>query len=185
MALTEITFYGRGGQGAVTAADLLASAAFKSGNEGVQTFPLFGAERRGAPVKAFARISDKEIYVRSQVYEPDIVIVLDTGIMDVVDVTAGLKKDGTIILNTPRSPDELDMPFRLATVDATSIAIERNIKVGGIPVVNTPIIGTLPKIMKNVGIEKVKEAIVERWRGDAGKRNALAAEDAYKTVRIQ
>ena len=87
MALTEIIFHGRGGQGAVTAADLLASAALKSGNEGVQTFPLFGAERRGAPVKAFARISDQEIYVRSQIYEPDIVVVLDTGIMDTVSYT--------------------------------------------------------------------------------------------------
>ena len=105
--------------------------------------------------------------------------------MDTVDVTAGLKKDGVIILNTPRSPDEIDMPFKIATVDATSIAIERDIKVGGIPVVNTPIIGTLPKIMKNVSIEKVKEAIMERWKGGAGKKNALAAEDAYKTVRIK
>ena len=185
MALTEIIFHGRGGQGAVTAANILASSAIKSGNKGVQTFPLFGAERRGAPVKAFARISDKEIYVRSQIYEPDIVVVLDTGIMDTVDVTAGLKKDGVIILNTPRSPDEIDMPFKIATVDATSIAIERDIKVGGIPVVNTPIIGTLPRLMKNLSIEKVKEAIRERWKGDAGKKNALAAEDAYKTVRIK
>jgi len=152
MALTEIIFHGRGGQGAVTAANILASSAIKSGNKGVQTFPLFGAERRGAPVKAFARISDEEIYVRSQIYEPDIVVVLDTGIMDSVDVTAGLKKD---------------------------------IKVGGIPVVNTPIVGTLPRVMKNLSIEKVKEAIMERWKGDAGKKNALAAEDAYKTVRIK
>jgi pyruvate ferredoxin oxidoreductase gamma subunit/2-oxoisovalerate ferredoxin oxidoreductase gamma subunit len=185
MALTELIFYGRGGQGAVTAADLLASAALKSGNEGVQTFPLFGAERRGAPVKAFARISDKEINVRSQIYEPDIVIVLDTGIMDTVDATAGLNKNGTIILNTPRSPDDIPMPYRVATVDATSIAIERDITVGGIPVVNTPIIGTLPKIMKNVTIDKVKEAIQERWKGEAGEKNALAAEDAYTQMRIK
>ena len=185
MSLTEITFYGRGGQGAVTAADLLASAALKSGNDGVQTFPLFGAERRGAPVKAFARISDKEIFVRSQIYEPDIVVVLDTGIMDTVDVTTGLKRKGTIILNTPRSPDQVDIPFTVGTVDATGIAIERNIKVGGIPVVNTPIIGTLPRVIKNLSIAKVKEAIKERWKGEAGERNAFAAEDAYKMMKIK
>ncbi len=185
MPLTEIVFYGRGGQGAVTAANLLASAALKSGNDGVQAFPLFGAERRGAPVKAFARISNSEIYLRSQIYSPDIVVVLDTGVMDTVDVASGLKKDGTIVMNTPRSPDEVDMPFRIATVDATGIAIEKDIMIGGIPIVNTPIIGALPKLMNNLSIESVKETITERWKGDAGKRNAAAAEEAYTGLRIK
>ncbi len=185
MPLTEVVFHGRGGQGAVTAANLLASAALKSGNKGVQAFPLFGAERRGAPVRAFARISDNEIYLRSQIYEPDIVVVLDTGVMDTVDVTKGIKEGGAIILNTPRSPDEIDLPFKVATVDATGIAIEKDIVVGGIPIVNTPIVGALPKLMENLSIESVGEAIMERWKGEAGKRNAAAAEEAYRRLRIK
>ncbi|KAA0003833.1 MAG: pyruvate ferredoxin oxidoreductase [Thermoplasmata archaeon] len=185
MPLTEVVFYGRGGQGAVTAANLLASAALKSGNEGVQAFPLFGAERRGAPVKAFARISDTKIYLRSQIYFPDIVVILDTGIMDTVNVTSGLKEEGTVLMNTPRSPEEIDMPFRVATVDATGIAIENKILVGGIPVVNTPIIGALPKLMDNLTIGAVREAIIERWGKNAGEKNADAAEKAYEGVRIK
>ncbi|MEA2054215.1 MAG: 2-oxoacid:acceptor oxidoreductase family protein [Candidatus Thermoplasmatota archaeon] len=185
MPLTEVVFYGRGGQGAVTAANILASAALESGNKDVQAFPIFGAERRGAPVKAFARISDSEIHLRSQVYSPNVVVVLDTGIMDTVNVTDGLKKDGTIVLNTPRSPDEVYMPFKVATVDATGIAIERKIMVGGIPIVNTPIVGTLPKLMDNLSIDSVKKAIMNRWKGKAGERNAAAAEDAYKRLRIK
>ncbi|KAA0001144.1 MAG: pyruvate ferredoxin oxidoreductase [Thermoplasmata archaeon] len=185
MPLTEVVFHGRGGQGAVTAANLLASAALKSGNEGVQAFPLFGAERRGAPVKAFARISDSDIYLRSQIYSPDIVVILDTGIMDTVDVTKGLKENGVIVMNTPRSPEEIDLPFKVATVDATGIAIENKILVGGIPVVNTPIIGALPKLMSNLTIESVREAIIERWGEKAGERNAVAAEEAYRRLRIK
>jgi len=99
-SLVEICFHGRGGQGAVTAANLLVAAALKDGNKGVQAFPSFGAERRGAPVRAFARVSDNEIHLRSEVYTPDLVIVLDESIMDIVDVLKGLKSDGTVLINT-------------------------------------------------------------------------------------
>jgi len=179
--LKEVIFYGRGGQGGVTAANLLASAALKSGNKGVQAFPFFGAERRGAPVKAFARISDEEIYLRSQIKEPDVVVVLDTGIMDVVNVTEGLKEDGIVLLNTPRKPSEVEMPCRVATVDATTIALNNKILVGGIPVVNTPLVGALAKLLDGVNIEAVKEAIKERF-GRNAEANAKAAEQAYNEV---
>lgn len=184
MPLTEIVFYGRGGQGAVTAANVLADAALTSGYQGVQAFPLFGAERRGAPVKAFARISDSQIYVRSQIYQPDIVLVLDTGIMDTVDVTAGLRPQGTMVLNTPREPGDLDLPFRVGAVDATSIAINHQIAVGGIPIVNTPMVGTLPRVIDGLTIESIQEAIRQRWSGEAGERNAAAAADAHKELKI-
>jgi len=170
--LKEIIFYGRGGQGGVTAANLLASAALKSGNKGVQAFPFFGAERRGAPVKAFARISDEEIYLRSQIREPDVVVVLDTGIMDVVNVMEGLREDGIVLLNTPRKPSEVDMPCRVATVDATTIAINNKIMVGA-----------LAKILEGVKIDAVKEAIMERF-GRHGEANASAAEQAYNEVML-
>ncbi len=179
--LKEIIFYGRGGQGAVTAANLLASAALKSGNRGVQAFPFFGAERRGAPVKAFARISNEEIFLRSQIKEPDIVVVLDTGIMDVIDVTAGLKKDGIILLNSYKKPVDFSFPYKVATVDATSIALKNDIRVGGIPVVNTPMVGALVRILNGVKLEALKEAIRERF-GKIAEKNERAVEEAYNKV---
>lgn len=182
--IKEIIFYGRGGQGAVTAANLLASAALKSGNRGVQAFPFFGAERRGAPVKAFARIGNEEIFLRSQIKEPDIVVVLDVGIMDVIDVTTGLKKDGLILLNSHKKPSEFNYPYRVATVDATSIAIENEILVGGIPVVNTPMVGALIKFLDGVKLDSLKEAIMERFGGKGGERNAKAVEEAYRRVLV-
>ncbi|MCD6573319.1 MAG: 2-oxoacid:acceptor oxidoreductase family protein [Thermoplasmata archaeon] len=180
--LKEIVFHGRGGQGAVTAANILASAALKDGHKDVQAFPFFGAERRGAPVRAFARISDEEINLRSQIKEPDIVVVLDTGLMDVIDVDSGIKKDGLIIINTNMPPSHFNFRCKVATVDATSIAIEENLMVSGIPVVNTPMVGALAKFL-GISIEAVKEAIKERWHGEAGEKNARGAEIAYNMVR--
>jgi len=182
--LKEIIFYGRGGQGAVTAANLLASAALKSGNKGVQAFPFFGAERRGAPVKAFARISDREILLRSEIKEPDIVVVLDMGIIDAIDVTAGLKKEGIMLLNSNREPSEFSFPFKVATVDATGIAIENKILVGGIPVVNTPIVGALIKLIDGVKIEALYEAIKERFPEKIAQSNINASRLAYERVKI-
>jgi len=118
--MVEFLFHGRGGQGAVTAANILVAAALLEGHRGVQAFPLFGAERRGAPVKAFARISGVEVDLRSQIYNPDIAIVLDPGLLQLVDVTAGLKAEGILILNTTRKPADFAFAdtFRVAVVDA-------------------------------------------------------------------
>ena len=136
--LIEIVFHGRGGQGSVTAANLFVSAALKDGNKGVQAFPFFGAERRGAPVRAFARVSGEEINLRSEIYNPDIVIVLDESIMDIVDVLKGLKKNGRILINTTKKPKEFafSKKYDVATVDATGIALKHEILVGGIPAVS-------------------------------------------------
>ncbi len=118
-SLVEITFHGRGGQGSVTAANLLVSAALIDGNRGVQAFPFFGAERRGAPVRAFARISEEEIHLRSEIYNPDVVIVLDESIMDIVDVLKGVKENGKILINTTKHPKDFDFSkkYNVATVD--------------------------------------------------------------------
>ena len=177
--LKEIRIHGRGGQGSVTAADLLANAAFTE-DKWVQAFPYFGAERRGAPVKAFARISDEPILVHSQVYTPDYVIVLDHAIYKVVDVTEGLKKDGIIIVNTTKKPSEIELKgWRTATVDATGIALELNLLVAGSPVVNTSIVGAFAKATDEVKLTSVLKAIKETWAGSAGEKNARAAELAY------
>jgi len=186
-SLIEICFHGRGGQGAVTAANLLVNAALRDGNKGVQAFPFFGAERRGAPVRAFARISDEDINLRSEIYNPDIVVVLDEGIMKTIDVLKGLKEGGCIVINSPKRPD--DFPFSdkytVATVDATSIAIRNELLVGGIPVVNAPILGAIPKVLDRVTLESIRDAIMERWPGELGKKNAKAAEEAYNETEVK
>ena len=185
-ALVEICFHGRGGQGSVTAANLLVAAALKDGNKGVQAFPLFGAERRGAPVRAFARISDEEIHLRSEVYFPDIVIVLDESIIGIVDVLKGLKKDGKILINTTKEPEDFDFSnkYLVATVDATGVAIKHDILVGGIPVVNTPILGAVPKILDRVTLPSIQAVIRNKWKGEGGEINVKATQDAYDSVEV-
>jgi pyruvate ferredoxin oxidoreductase gamma subunit len=125
---TEIRWHGRGGQGAKTAALLLADVCFKTGAY-VQGFPEYGPERMGAPITAYNRISDKEIRVHSNIYDPDLVVVVDETLLESVDVTAGLKQDGAIIVNTEKAPDDIKPLLRgyggrVYTVDARSISIE-------------------------------------------------------------
>ena len=180
--LKEIRIHGRGGQGSVTAAQLLAHAAFLEGRW-VQAFPYFGAERRGAPVKAFARIGDESILVHSQIYNPDYIIVLDPHLHKLVDVTEGLKKDGIIVMNTTRRPEEIRIEnSRIATVDATGIALKLNLLVAGLPVVNTPILGAFAKATGEVRLDSVLKAIEKTWSGSAGQKNAKAAEFAYESL---
>ncbi|WP_054840811.1 pyruvate/ketoisovalerate ferredoxin oxidoreductase subunit gamma [Thermococcus peptonophilus] len=182
--MIEIRFHGRGGgQGAVTAANILAAAAFKEGKY-VQAFPFFGVERRGAPVTAFTRIDDKPIRIKTQIYEPDVVVVLDPSLLDTVDVTAGLKDGGIVIVNTEKSKDEVleklkKKPGKLALVDATGIALE----ILGLPITNTAILGAVAKATGLVKLESVQEAIKETFSGALGEKNAKAAEEAFnKTV---
>jgi pyruvate ferredoxin oxidoreductase gamma subunit/2-oxoisovalerate ferredoxin oxidoreductase gamma subunit len=186
-SLVEIVFHGRGGQGAVTAANLLVAAALEDGNKGVQAFPFFGAERRGAPVRAFARISGEEIHLRSEIYIPDIVIVLDESIMDIVDVLKGLKKNGKILINTRKKPKGFDFSknFSVATVDATGIALKNEILVGGIPVVNTPILGAVPKILDKVTLKSIQNTVKGKWKGSLADRNVKATQDAYDQVEVK
>lgn len=124
--LVEIRWHGRGGQGAKTAALLLADVAFKTGSF-VQGFPEYGPERMGAPITAYNRISKNEIRVHSNIYEPDYVVVVDSGLLDVVDVTNGLKKDGAIIVNTHKSPEFIKNKLKgyegkLYTIDARKVS---------------------------------------------------------------
>jgi len=180
--LKEIRIHGRGGQGGVTAAELLAHAAFKEG-KWVQAIPFFGAERRGAPVRAFARLSNEPILVRSQIYNPDYVIVLDSGLLNLVDVTEGLKKDGIVIVNTQKKPEELNLKQgRVATVDATGIALELQLVVSGLPVLNTTMLGAFAKATGEVKLESVLEAIRQVWSGAAGEKNAKGAALAYERL---
>lgn len=180
--IREIRIHGRGGQGSVTAAEVLAHAAFLEGKQ-VQAFPYFGAERRGAPVKAFARISDEPILVHSQVYNPDYLIILDPYLHRLVNVSEGLKENGIIVVNTTQKPEEVRLKSpRVATVDATGVALSVNLVVAGLPVVNTSILGAFAKATGEIKLESVLEAIRKTWSGSAGEKNAEAAEVAYDSL---
>jgi len=180
--MIEIRFHGRGGQGAVIASKILASALFKEGKY-AQAFPAFGAERRGAPVMAFTRFDRKTITRRSMVYEPDHVVVLDEPILDLVDVTSGLKDKGWILINSPKAASSFIrlQKFRVATVDANRIARENGLGTATAPVVNTVILGAFAKVTGLVGLEAVLEGIQEYVPGKT-EANVSAAKAAYEQV---
>ncbi|MFQ5883619.1 MAG: pyruvate ferredoxin oxidoreductase subunit gamma [Thermoplasmata archaeon] len=183
--MIQIRFHGRGGQGAVVASQLLVEAAFQEGKY-VQAFPYFGVERRGAPVTAFAKIDDKPIRDRSEVYNPDYVLVLDPSLVTVVNVTDGLKGDGLIIVNTEKSPEELGLEDvkNVATVDATSIAIEHRLGSRTAPIVNSALLGAFSKASGIVKIDSIVSSILEKAPAKR-EENAEAAKDAYDKVKIK
>jgi len=177
--LKEIRLHGRGGQGAVTAAELIAVAAFED-KRFSQAFPAFGVERRGAPVMAFARIADKPIRIRSQIYEPDYVLVQDVTLLDVVNVAGGLKPTGKIIVNTDRPRDTLKLATdaKVITLDATKIAMETL----GRPIVNTTMLGAFCGATGEISLESINKAISERFKGELGRKNLLAIKTAFERV---
>lgn len=181
--MIEVRFHGRGGQGAVTAANILAVAAFKEGRY-CQSFPIFGGERRGAPVLGFTRIDDEKVSLRCKVYQPDHVIVLDPVLMEVVDVTAGLKDGAWITINSRQQPEEIHLPaqFNIATVDAASIAVKYGLGSPQAPIVNTAILGAFSRVVGIVGLEATLEAIREESPVKK-EENTAAAKEAYECVR--
>jgi 2-oxoacid:acceptor oxidoreductase gamma subunit (pyruvate/2-ketoisovalerate family) len=159
--MRELRIHGRGGQGAVIASKLLAAAFFREGRS-VQSFPAFGVERRGAPVTAFLRVSDGPILLRCEVTEPDDLIVLDPTLVQAVDVTAGLKAGGSILINSERpaaSYADLGRRFRVATVDASTIARQHGLGSKTQPIVNTAILGAFAACSGLVSLESVCAAI--------------------------
>ena len=181
--MIEIRIHGRGGQGAVIASKVLASAFFKEGKY-VQAFPAFGVERRGAPVAAFARVSGEKIWLRCEIYEPDYVIVLDPALMEAVDVGAGLKENGWVVINSDLEPDCFNLPprFRTATVDATKIALKYRLGSRSAPIVNTAILGAFSKITEIVGIDSIVEAVREAVPVSHDE-NEAATREAYRVVK--
>lgn len=176
--MKEIRFHGRGGQGAVTAAEILAVAAFYDGKY-CQAFPFFGVERRGAPVMAFSRISDKFIRQRSQIYEPDYIVVQDATLMDTINVADGLKADGKAIINTEKKKDQLgfDTEAGVYTVNATKIALD----VLGVPIVNTAMLGAFAAVTGEVTLDSLKKAIKKRFPEKLAAKNVNAVEAAYNS----
>lgn len=190
--LIEIRWHGRGGQGAKTAALLLADASLASGKY-IQAFPEYGPERMGAPVSSFNRISSKPIFLHSSVTNPDIVIVLDPTLIDSVDVTEGMPDDGILIINTDKSPADIrresniEGGLRVFTVDASRISKETI----GRPIPNTPMLGAL---MKASGLldfkemmEDMKKKLEKKFKSkpEVVEGNLKAIERAYSEVKSQ
>jgi len=176
--MIEIRVHGRGGQGAVTSTELMALAAINEGKY-AQAFPSFGPERRGAPVMAFVRIADGPIRTREKVYQPDVVVVLDPTILKIVDVTAGLKRNGMVILNTSKDEEEVRKTFgikaKMALVDATSIAMKQL----GRPITNTTMLGALIKASGVIDIKSMETPLKKRF-GRIAEKNLNAMREAYE-----
>jgi 2-oxoacid:acceptor oxidoreductase gamma subunit (pyruvate/2-ketoisovalerate family) len=184
--MIEIRIHGRGGQGAVVASQILAEAAFRDGLS-VQAFPSFGSERRGAPVTAFVRLDRTVILVRTEVYRPNGLIVLDQSLITqkLVDVTAGLREDGWILINSPQPPESFDTlsAYTVGTVDATRIAVEHELGTRTSPIVNTAILGAAAALTGLVSVANLAAAIRANVpvKADA---NVAAAEAAAVALRI-
>jgi len=177
--LRELRIHGRGGQGSVTAAELIAVAAFKSGVY-AQAFPAFGVERRGAPVQAFVRLSDEKIRLRSQIYEPDYVIVQDSTLIKDVPVFSGLSKGGIAIINSEKKGGiEVPDGVKLIVIDAMSLALE----VLGVPITNTILMGAFAAASGEIELSAIGEAINERFSGSLAEKNVAAAAKAYELVK--
>jgi pyruvate ferredoxin oxidoreductase gamma subunit len=182
--LVEIRWHGRGGQGSVTSAELLAQAAISEGKY-AHAFPSFGPERRGAPVLAFVRIDIRRpIRIRAEITQPDTVVVLDPGLLGIVNVTSGLKENGLLVINSKKSFDDIESRLKtkckLAKVDATTIARE----VLGIPVTNTTMIGALVKATGVVALESLFEPLRQRF-GRLAEKNIKAMQRAYEETVVR
>ena len=179
MSLKEIRFHGRGGDGVVTASELLAIAAFHDKKFG-QGFPMFGVERRGAPVQAFTRLNENPINIRSQIYQPDYVIVLDPSLLNVLDCTAGLKENGLLIVNTDKKASQLNLKIkaRIECIDATKIALEAI----GKPIVNAAILGAFASITKEISVNALEQALKERFASNPAmaEKNIKAIHGVFK-----
>ena len=179
--LEEVRWHGRGGQGAVLGASMLGSAVALYEGKYAVSFPSFGAERRGAPVQAFTRISDHAIRTRSQIYHPTTIIVLDDTLLDVIDITSGARDGAGILINTRKSRAQLGKipdSLKVTAVDATEIAREKI----GVAIVNTAMLGALAGATGLVSLDYIKKAIAGTLPEKVVDRNIAAAEAAYKKV---
>lgn len=180
--MTQIRWHGRGGQGAITAAKVVAEAMFKSGYAGVVMAPTFGTERRGAPVSTSLKVSRDKIHDLSPIQSPDIVVVLDYLILNEVDVTVGLKPDGLLIINSPHPATRHQLPdYRVAVANVTKLGIEAGLRKG---IVNSGIIGALGKASGLVDIEMLSACIADEFVGRKPQENARAAELVYGATQI-
>jgi pyruvate ferredoxin oxidoreductase gamma subunit len=188
VAIFEVRIHGRGGQGAVTAAEMLSIAAFLEGRH-AQAFPSFGSERAGAPVVSFCRIDEREIRAREPISRPDALIIQDPTLLHQVDVFDGLSDDGYILINSSRSFEELGLgellerfrPERMLTVPATDLAREYL----GRPLPNAVMLGGFAALTGLISIDSVEAAIRQKFPGPIAERNVTAARKAFEHVQAE
>ncbi len=184
--MLQVRFHGRGGQGVVTAAEMLSIAAFEQGRHAM-AFPSFGSERTGAPVVAFCRIDDREIRLREPILEPDVLIIQDPTLLHQVDVFQGLKPDGYVLINSMRGFDELGVGDilrrfrheRLTNVPATEIAMKHL----GRPVTNAVLLGGFAALAGLITLDAVSHAIRDKFAGRVAEGNVAAAAEAFEYIR--
>jgi 2-oxoacid:acceptor oxidoreductase gamma subunit (pyruvate/2-ketoisovalerate family) len=183
--ILEVRWHGRGGQGAWTASELLARAAVYEGKR-VQSFPEFGPERMGMPVTAFTRISAEPIQIHCAVYNPDVVAVIDPTLLKTVAVTEGLSEEGAVIVNSKSVPAEIKKMLntdrgKFWAVPATEIAM----RILGMPIANTAMLGAVARVTGVVGLESVEKVVKERFRPDVAEKNFAVIKEAYKEVKSE
>jgi pyruvate ferredoxin oxidoreductase gamma subunit len=185
--LYEIRWHGRGGQGAITAAKILAQAAYVEGYGGTTAAPSFGAERRGVPISASTRLSPQTVVVVSQVEQPDVVVVLDHTLLKYQEVISGLVRGGWLIVNSWRHPKELDIggDFNIATADATRVCSKLGLIVAGLTVVNTAMLGAFVRAIKVVGMASIEKVIRERFPENAVDINLAAIAQTYEITKLE
>jgi pyruvate ferredoxin oxidoreductase gamma subunit len=188
MLMFQVRIHGRGGQGVVTAAEMLSIAAFEEGRN-AQAFPSFGSERTGAPVVAYCRIDDKEIRSREPISEPDAVIIQDPTLLRQIDVFSGLKKDGYVLINTSKTLEELGIndliknvrKDRICMLAATDLAVKHV----GRAVPNVPLLGGFAAISGLIKLESVNKAINKKFSGKVAQGNIACVSDAYETIKSE
>jgi 2-oxoacid:acceptor oxidoreductase gamma subunit (pyruvate/2-ketoisovalerate family) len=185
-SIVEFRWHGRGGQGAWTASELLARTALDEGKF-IQSFPEFGPERMGAPVKAFTRISNQPIRLHCAVYDPDVVVVLDSTLLKTVPVTEGLNRDeDLLIINSSEKPSIIRENLKVTkskiwTVPATEIAI----RILGVPITNTALLGVVAKATEIVTLEGIKKTLKGRFRADLAEKNFAVIKEAYEEAKAE
>jgi 2-oxoacid:acceptor oxidoreductase gamma subunit (pyruvate/2-ketoisovalerate family) len=185
LTLKEFRWHGRGGQGAWTASELLARAAIHEGKY-IQSFPEFGPERMGAPVKAYTRISDEPINLHCAVYNPDLAIVMDPTLLSTVPVTDGLDEKGILIVNMTKEPKKLKEELKMAegtvwTVPATDIAM----RILGRFITNTAMLGVVARATEVVKMESIEKAVKERFPDPIAEKNMGVIKEAYKEAKSE
>ena len=183
----EIRCHGRGGQGAMMAAKIVAQAAYLEGYRGVTATPSFGAERRGAPVSASIRISPKPIMLMSRVEKPDVVVVLDHTLLKYEEVTNGLRREGWLVVNSWQHPKELNIKgdFNIATADATRVCRELGLVIAGLTVVSTGMLGAFIRATELINMASVEEVIRKRFSNDALDMNLAAIMKTYEITKLE
>jgi len=182
----EVRWHGRGGQGAVTAAMILAEAAYYEGFRGVTAAPFFGAERRGAPIIATNRLGREPIRTFSLVEYPNVVVVLDETLLKVVNVAAGICSDGLILINTSKPPEavQIDTPVNIATTNASEWARQAGLLVSGTVLFNTTILGGFARATGLVGLDSIEKALLTHFNSEAAARNIKGARLAYEGTQL-